>query len=124
MTRKKPDKYLHENQIWYPIDIFNTCKKIVVKCNKGYLGHVSENLNQNKRKVQFNEKTQKHELFLQVDYFVHHSHFIADIDRGRHVRCKIGSDFVPESDDSITTMYRLNTKRILPEWVKEDLGYN
>lgn len=118
----KPIKYNHDTQIWYKSDIFKTCKKNIIKCQQNYIGHFSEHLNQNKRRMQINEKTGKEELHLQVDYFVHHSHFIADIDKGRHVRCKIGSEYIPVSHPSIRTMYRLS-KRDPPEWIREELGY-
>ena len=67
-------------------------------------------------------KTKQVELHIQRDYYIHHSHFIADLDRGRHVRCKITTDYISTKDESITTMFRLKGNRILPEWVKDELG--
>lgn len=116
----KPDKYLDEKQKWYPIDTFDNCSKTVYKCPKGYRGHLSTILNQTNTKYVYNEKTKEMELFLRVDYYIHHSHFIADIDKGRHVRCKIGSDYISVNDPDIKTMYRLGD-RDPPQWVRDEL---
>lgn len=120
----KPDKYLPENQIWHEIDNFKNCNKEVVKCPKcNHKGHISTHLNQTRnQKNEYNPITKFMDLYIQRDFFIHHSHFIADMDKGRHVRCKIGHDHLPVSDDRITTMYRLSKSRDIPDWVKDELN--
>lgn len=123
MVNKKPDKYLPKNQTWYKIDVFPNCTKKVIICSKcKHKGHISIHLNQTRnKKMEYNPKTGQIELWLQRDFYIHHSHFIADLDRGRHVRCKIGKDHIPISDPNITSMYRLKNNRDLPEWVRDEL---
>lgn len=122
--RTKLEKYLPENQIWHKFDNFNSCEKQVLNCSIcGHKGHYSEQLNQNHQQYQSNDKG-KIELHLQVDCYIHHSHFIADLDRGRHVRCMIKNYYIPVSSNRITTMYRLDTPRNIPDWLKSELGYD
>lgn len=124
---KKPDKYLPENQTWYKGDSFTNCKKLILKCPKcQHLGHYSEHLNQNKQKQgEFNIAYMQRDILIQVDFYIHHSHFIVDLDKGRHVRCKIGDEWRSAlSDPRIKTMYRSSKSRDVPGWVKDELGYN
>lgn len=121
---RKPDKYLPEKQTWYLVDNFHHCQKPVIQCPKcQHSGHISEHLNQTRnQKMQINNKTGQMELHIQRDFYIHHSHFIADLDKGRHVRCKIGSDHLPVSDPQISTMYRLRKSRHIPDWVNQELN--
>jgi hypothetical protein len=117
-SSKKPDKYLPENQIWYKQDNFKNCKKDVIFCPKcGHAGHLSTNLNQSG-----GLRTINNLIYIKRDYYIHHSHFIADLDRGRHVRCKIGDEWVSVNDSSITTTYRSSRPRNVPGWLMDELA--
>lgn len=117
----KPSKYLHEKQIWYKFDRFNKCNRKIYLCPKGYKGHYTEILSQTHTKIMINAATKKTELFLKVDQYIHHSHFIADLDKGRHVRCKIGTDYISVHDPKISRMFRLG-RRNPPSWIIEEIN--
>src|SRR4030095_4107732 len=110
---KKPSRYLHEKQDWNlnDMDIFPDCPEPVVKCPKGYVGHVVVWLNV---KV---SKWENGEQFFDTVIRVNHSHFVRNRDTGRHVDDVIGHRWIP-ARYTVTTR-RLNYAR-LPQWIKDE----
>ncbi len=111
-SSNKPSKYKHTRFTWYDWDMDPKCTRKVLKCPKGYKGHLTSQLNQNVQRVV------NKELELQVIKKIAHSHFTHETDLCRHLACEIGRTWIAAK--LCRKVWALD-RRTLPTWVSKEL---
>lgn len=118
--KSKPSKYSKENQKWLvnPLDTWFCpleCAQRIVLCPVcGQLGHTTWNLSQNNR-VKFEGM-----ILILDEKYVLHSHFIDDIDKGRHVSCLLDYRWInPDLTPDLVKQY--HRVKNVPKWIYHNL---